>query len=141
MVLEIAHPCEGIHWRTSLMSSSLLLQQCPLCIVHLIRMVFEMGGSWPYSCCFVGCCFHDLFNIARSIFVQLSSSFFSIHLVSVHVVHPYSSMNMTAAWKRLRFILSNRSDFHMINNLSIAFHAFACNVLMSFSVDETLLPR
>ena len=29
-------------------------------------MVFEMGGKWPYSCCFVGCCFQDLSKIAGS---------------------------------------------------------------------------
>ena len=32
-------------------------------------IVFVMGGRWPYSCCFVGCCLQDLFNIARSILV------------------------------------------------------------------------
>ena len=48
---------------------------------------------------------------------------------------------MTAAWKKLRFILSVRSDFHMIESLSIAVHAFVNRVLMSFSFDETLLPR
>ena len=49
--------------------------------------------------------------------------FFSIRLVSVHVVHPYSSIDTTAAWKRLRFILSVRSDFHMIESLLIVVHA------------------
>ena len=29
-------------------------------------IVFVMGGRWPYSCWFVGCCLQDLFNIARS---------------------------------------------------------------------------
>ena len=53
----------------SLMSSSLLLQQCPACLVRLTWIVFVMGGRWPYSWCFVGCCFQDLFNIARSILV------------------------------------------------------------------------
>ena len=85
------------------MTSSLLLQQCPTCPVRLIFIVFVMGGMWPYSCCFVGCCLLDLFNIARSILVLLPSSFFSIHLVSVHVVHPYSSINTTATWKKLCF--------------------------------------
>ena len=66
--------------------------------------------------------------------MQLLSSFFSIHLVRVHVVHPCSNMDMTAAWKKMRFILSSRSDFHMTDNLSIADHAFASCVLMSFSV-------
>ena len=58
-----ARSCEGLHWRISLMSLSLLLQQCPACLVRLTLIVFEMGGKWPYSCCFVGFCLHDLFNI------------------------------------------------------------------------------
>ena len=54
---------------------------------------------------------------------------------------PYSSIDTTAAWKKLRFILSVRFDFHMIESLSIAVHAFVSRVTMSFLVDETLLPR
>ena len=61
--------------------------------------------------------------------------------MSVQEVHPYSSIDTTAAWKKLRFILSVRSDFHMIDSLSIAVHAFVSRVSMSFSVDEILLPR
>ena len=64
-----------------------------------------------------------------------------MRLVSVYVVHPYSSIDTTAAWKKLRFILSVRSDFHMTDSLSIAVHVFASYVLMSISVDETLLSR
>ena len=41
------------------MNSSLLLQHCPACLVRLILIVFLMGGRWPYSCCFVGCCLQD----------------------------------------------------------------------------------
>ena len=95
-----ARPCERVNKKTSLMSSYLLLQQCPACLVSLIWMVFEMDGRWPYSYCFVGCCFQDLLSIARSILAQLLSSFFSIRLVSVRVAHPYSSRNTTATWKR-----------------------------------------
>ena len=51
-----ARPYVGVHWSTSLMSSSLLPQQCPACLVRLIWIVFVMGGWWPYSWCFVGCC-------------------------------------------------------------------------------------
>ena len=47
------------------MSTSLLLQQCPVCLVRLTLIVFVMGGA--YSCCFVGRCLQDLFNVARSI--------------------------------------------------------------------------
>ena len=50
------------HRSTSLMSSSLLLQQCPACLVRLTCIVFVMGGRWLYSWCLVGCCHQDLFN-------------------------------------------------------------------------------
>ena len=56
-------------------------------------------------------------------------------------MHPYSSIDTRAAWKKLRFILSIRPDFHMTDSLSIAVYAFASLVLMYISVDKTLLPR
>ena len=118
----------------SLMSLFLLLLQGPACLVRLIWMVLKMAGRWPYTV-------QDLFNITRRILVQFPSSFFSIRLVNIYEVHPYNSMDTTAAWKKSPFILSDRSDFHMIYNLSIADHAFASLTLMSFSVDETLLSR
>ena len=62
-----AQPYVGVHRSTSLMSSFLLLQQYPACLVRLTWIVFVMGGSWPYSWCFVGCCRQDLFNIALKI--------------------------------------------------------------------------
>ena len=64
-----ARPYFGVHRSTSLMSSSLLLQQCPACLVRLTWIVFMMRGRWSYSWCFVGCCRQDLFNIARNILV------------------------------------------------------------------------
>ena len=73
-----------------------------VCLVRLTLIVFVMGGRWPYSCCFVGCCLQDLFNTARSILVYLPSSFFSIVFVSVHEVHPFDSIDTIAAWKKLR---------------------------------------
>ena len=136
-----AWPYVGVHRSTSLMSSSLLLQQCPACLVGLTCIVFVMGGKWPYSWCLVGCYHQDLFNIALNILVLLPSSFFFSRLVSVLVVHPYSNIATTAAWKKLRFLLSVRSDFHMIESLLIAVHAFVSRVSMSFSVDERVLPR
>ena len=64
-----AQPYVGVHRSTSLMSSSLFLQQWLACLVRVTWIVFVMGGRWPYSWCFVGCCFQDLFNIACSILV------------------------------------------------------------------------
>ena len=65
----LARPYVGVHSSISLMRSSLLLQQCPACLVRLAWIVFVMGGRWPYSWCLVGCCRQDLFNIARNILV------------------------------------------------------------------------
>ena len=62
-----ARPCVGVHKNTSRMSSSLLLQQCPACLVRLTWIVFVIGRRWPYNWCLVGCCRQDLFEIARSI--------------------------------------------------------------------------
>ena len=44
-----ARPYVGVHRSTSLMSSSLLLQQCPACLVRLTCIVFVMGGKCPYN--------------------------------------------------------------------------------------------
>ncbi len=48
---------------------------------------------------------------------------------------------MAVVWKNSHFILSERTDFHMVVNLSIADHAFPMLLLTSLSVDEILLPR
>ena len=74
MYVRAGHPAfarlyVGLHRNISIMSSSLLLQQCPACLVRLTWIVLMMGGRWPYSWCFVGCCRQDLFNIARNILV------------------------------------------------------------------------
>ena len=62
-------PYVEVHRSTSLMSSSLLLQQCSAYLVCLTWIVFVMWGRWPNSWCLVGCCHQDLFNIARKVLV------------------------------------------------------------------------
>ena len=47
--------------------------------------------------------FLDLHNVARSILVQFLCGLFSIRFVSVHEVHPYSSIDTTAALKKNPF--------------------------------------
>ena len=64
-----AWPYVGVHRSTSLMSSFLLLQQCPAWLVRLPCIVIMMGGRWPHSWCLVGCCRQDLFNIPLNILV------------------------------------------------------------------------
>ncbi len=66
----LAHPYVGVHRSTSLMSSSLLLQQCPACLVRLTCIVFVMGASVRIvGVSWVGCCRQDLFNTALNILV------------------------------------------------------------------------
>ena len=127
----------GFSKRTSPISLSLLFQRYPACLVRLTWMVLGIEGKWPYSCYFVECCFPDLFNTARSILVKFPSSFFSMRFLTDHMVHPHSNIYTTATWKK--FILSNRSKFHIIESLSIAVYAFAWLILTSLSVHETLL--
>ena len=71
--LAFARPYEAVHWSTSLMSSSLLLQQCPACLVRLIWIEFVMGGKWLFSCCFVGCC---LSNVVCNNLKSIDSGYF-----------------------------------------------------------------
>ena len=123
------------------MSSSLLLQQCPAYLVRLTLIVFVMGVGGRTAAALWGVASRTCSKLLAAFLCSCCQAFFSIRLVSVHVVHPYSSINTTAAWKKLRFILAVRSDFHMTDSLLIAVHAFVSRVSMSFSVDETLLPR
>ena len=93
-----ARPCVGIHKSISLMSSSLLLQQCPACLVRLTWIVFVIGGRWPYSWCLVGCCRQDLFKIARSILL-----YWNIPIQNFLYISWYFDMEdlIYYSWKRL----------------------------------------
>ena len=62
-----ARPYVEDHRSTSLMSSSLLLQQCPACLVRLTWIFFVIGGRWPYSWCLVGG-FHQDLAVCRCLF-------------------------------------------------------------------------
>ena len=59
--LSFAQPYVGVHRSTSLMSSSLLLQQCPACLVRLTWIFFVMGAG--------GRIFGALWGIALNILV------------------------------------------------------------------------
>ena len=55
------------------------------------------------------------------------------------MVQLYSSTD--TAWKDSHFILSERSDFLTVNNLSIAIHALTICMLTLLFVDEIFLLR
>ena len=63
---------------------------------------------------------------------------FSLYFVRVQMVRSYSSTDTAITWEKSVFILSERSDFYMIDNLSIAVHAFARCMVTSLLVDEML---
>ena len=56
-------------------------------------------------------------------------------------MQPYSTTDMANTWKNSHFILLERSDFHMINNLSIVIYNFPVHILSLLSVDEILILR
>ena len=113
----------------------------PAYLIHLIWRVCETESKWQYSCCFVGCCKQDLFKKACRILVYFHFIFFFVHFVSINVVQPYSSTDAATTWKKSCFILSERSDFPMINNWTVAVYAFTKCMLISLSVGEILLLR
>ena len=115
------------------MSSFLLFQQFSSCATCLTWIVFEMGGKCPYSCYFVGYCFQDLFKTASSIFVSFPSCLFFWRFVRVRV-QPYSSTDTVTAWKSSRIVLSERSDFYIVNNLLIVIHVLSMHLLISLSI-------
>ena len=106
-------------------------------------MVCKMGGRWLYSCCFVVCCCQDLFQTVCSIFVQFPSILFSTHFDSVKVVQLYSNTYISHSLEEILSysILSEKSDFLMIDKLLIVVLTFLIHILTSFSVDEMLLLR
>ena len=65
-------------------------------------------------------CSKELVAFSCSSHLAFSLCFF----LRVQVVHSDSSINTASTWKKSRFILSDRSDFHMIDSLSIAVPAF-----------------
>ena len=89
-------PCVGVHRRISLMNLSLLLQQFPAYFVCLTWMVYEMGGRWLYSCCFVG-------YFSQDLFIQHTASLCSSHVTfSPNILFGYKWCNHTVVLKLLR---------------------------------------
>ena len=50
---------------------SLLLQQCPACLVRLTWIVFVIGGRWPYSWCLVGHCWRSRDELIRDVLLWI----------------------------------------------------------------------
>ena len=110
-----ARPYVGVYRSTSLMSSSLFLQQCPACLIRLTWIVFVMGGSivgalWSVAartCLILLATFSCNCRLASSPAVKLASKSYIHTTVSIR---PLPGRNCG-------FILSVRSDFHMTDSL------------------------
>ena len=91
----------------------------------------EMGGRWPYNCCFQVCCFLNLFKTAHLAFSP-----------SISLAPRWCKHTVVLTWpqvgKKSHFL---RTDFHMVDNLSIAVHVCLMHMLTLVSVDEIWLPR
>ena len=102
-------------------------------------------GLWdgrPFSSCFMECCFQNFFSKKQlASFCSSHLAFYSNRFLKVQVVLPYNITDTATAWKNFCFILSVRSDFLIVDNLSIAFSAYPMHILISLSVDEILLLR
>ena len=77
----------------------------------------------------------------HTVFMKIQSRCFPMCFVKIRVVQLCSNNDTATIWKKSRSILSERLDFHMIDNLSIAINAFTMRILTSLSGDEILLPR
>ena len=124
----------GQHWYIHVQESirKHQLWVCPCfssngpCLVCLTWMIYELKGKWPYCCSFVGGCFYQF----KRVFLCSSHLAFSlcILLVSMWCIH-------IVVWTQLQlgsnpfFSFLDRPDLHMINNPSIAFHAFIKRIL------------
>ena len=99
---------------------------------------FKLSGWWDGRQVAVQLLFCEMLlpeiKTACSILIYFPSSFLSLSVVSIHVVHPYNSVDTAIAWKISHFILLDRLDFHMIL-------AFNRCLVTSLSVDEILLLR
>ena len=69
------------------------------------------------------------------------SSFSSKRFVKVQFVQPYISTDTATVWKDFNLAISERLDFHTVNNLSRAVSDISKRILTSLTVDEILQPR
>ena len=86
-------------------------------LVRLIWLICLMRGKWPYSRCFVECCFQNWTNW-RSILVQFPYCFFSLRFVSIPGVHLYTSTDTATVWNKSCFFYRNDQIFIYSLNFS-----------------------
>ena len=96
-------PCAGVHKRMLLISLFLLFQQGP----HVFFVRWEEGF-----------CKDAVQDGPRQSSV-VPFKFFCNAFCQCYVLHPYSSMDIATVSLKFRFILLDKSDFRMIDSLSV----------------------
>ena len=136
--LGVQHTCASV-WRGPLENDAyefvlaLLAVSCLSC--PLIGIVLVMCGRGPYCGSFGGCSFQVFFFKYSSLHpCALPLSVFCIRLISAQVVHPFNSYGYACCLEKMRSILSDKSDFHITEILSIAIHTFTSSSVISFSI-------
>ena len=86
----------------------------------LSLMLCEIEGKWPYS--------------------QSSHLGFSLRALLKSMQGNHTIVPTWLQLGRIPILFSQRVNFHIVNKLSIAVHAFLMHILTSLSVDEILLP-
>ena len=76
----------------------------------------------------------------RGILLYCPFNLFSGRVIKIKIFLPYSSTDTARPWKNSPFA-SERSDFHIVDNLSIVVHVLPMRRLTSLPVDETSLSR
>ena len=82
----------------------------------------RMEVSGPYSYCFLSAASRIYSQNSTEHFCGVLSSLFANCFVRVQVVQLYNSTDMALAWRN-SYSIYQRSDFHTVDNLSIAIHA------------------
>ena len=112
------HECKfysGQLTMSSLCVCFLWIMRSPLsACLRLNWVVYKMVGMKPYTICFV---VWYMLELRGSIIGEFTTSFFSSLFHRRWKVQPYSSTEVAIAWKNPRFILSVRSDFHVVEDM------------------------
>ena len=123
----------GVHRSIWLMSSSLLLQQCPACLFRLTWIV----AWWVAGGRIIGAL---LGVAARTCLILLTTFSCNCHLASSPAVSSASKQCIHAAVSTRQRLGRNCVSFYRLGLVSI-WPILYRYLSMSFSVDETLLPK
>ena len=119
--LTLLHPRIRFHRRTSFISLSLPLQQCPISHVSLTWIFFGIGKQVVIQLLVCGML---LLNFNRTKYHCLVTIYLYRFkcFIEVLMCQSYYTTDAATGWYNFRFIVSERKDLHTVDYLSIADH-------------------